>query len=168
MWSASSNYLNQFWVIAHYTHRNKSSWKWKLNQDISSSSPSAAYMRQRIGWALFHIMACRLFGAKPLPKPMLTYCQLIGPLGINFSEIRTKIRSFSLKKMHLKRSPAKWRPFCPGGDELTLHSICDFHSLTNVCCGKMAVALHMIFSKAFLEKKWGWYFYVNFTEIRSS
>ena len=68
VWSASSNYLNQFWVIAHYTPRNKSPWKWKLNQDISSSSPSAAYMRQRIGWALLHIMACRLLGAKPLPN----------------------------------------------------------------------------------------------------
>ena len=43
---------------------------------------------------------------------MLTYCQ-IGP------KIRTKIRSFSLMKMHLKGSSAKWRPFCPGGDELT-------------------------------------------------
>ena len=75
VWSSSSNYLNQFWVIAHYTPRNKSPRKWELNQDISSSSPSAAYMRQIIGWALFHIMACRLFGAKPLPKPMLTYCQ---------------------------------------------------------------------------------------------
>ena len=43
VWSASSNYLNQFRVIAHYTPRNKPPWKWKLNQDISSSSLSAAY-----------------------------------------------------------------------------------------------------------------------------
>ena len=49
VWTASSSYLNQFWVIAHYTPRNKSPWKWKLSQDISSSSPSAAYMRQKIG-----------------------------------------------------------------------------------------------------------------------
>ena len=33
---------------------------------------------------------------------------LIGPLGTNFSEILT----FSFKKMHLKVSSAKWRPFC--------------------------------------------------------
>ena len=32
------------------------------------------------------------------------------------------------------------------------HSICDFHSLKNLCCHKMAVALHMIFSNAFLGK----------------
>ena len=33
-------------------------------------------MRQRIGLPLVQIMACRLFGAKPLSKPMLGYCQL--------------------------------------------------------------------------------------------
>ena len=39
---------------------------------------------------------------------------LIGPLGINFCEIFIVINSCSLKKMHLKKSSAKWRPFCPG------------------------------------------------------
>ena len=37
---------------------------------------SAAYVRQWIGSELVKIMACRLFGAKPLSKPMLGYCQL--------------------------------------------------------------------------------------------
>ena len=44
--------------------------------DVNSSPPSAAYMRQWIGSALVQIMACHLFGAKPLSKPMLDYCQL--------------------------------------------------------------------------------------------
>ena len=39
-------------------------------------TPSAAYMRQGTGLALFQIMACRLIGAKPLPEPLLIYCQL--------------------------------------------------------------------------------------------
>ena len=39
---------------------------------------------------------------------------LIGPLGTNFSGIFIKIYIFSFKKMHLKTSSAKWRPFCPG------------------------------------------------------
>ena len=39
-------------------------------------SPSAAYMLQSIRSALVQIMACRLFSAKPLSKPMLGYCQL--------------------------------------------------------------------------------------------
>ena len=37
---------------------------------------------------------------------------LIGPLGTNFNEILIKFHTFSLKKMRLKRSSAKWRPFC--------------------------------------------------------
>ena len=39
---------------------------------------------------------------------------LIGPLGTNFSEILVEIRIFSFKKMGLKVSSAKWRPFCLG------------------------------------------------------
>ena len=37
---------------------------------------------------------------------------LIGPLGTNVNEILIKIRTFSFKKMLLKMSSAKWRPFC--------------------------------------------------------
>ena len=43
---------------------------------LNSSPPSAAYMCQWIGSSLVQIMACRLFGAKPLSKPVLKYCQL--------------------------------------------------------------------------------------------
>ena len=39
---------------------------------------------------------------------------LIGPLGTNFSEILIEIQTFSFKKIHLKMSPGKWRPFCLG------------------------------------------------------
>ena len=39
---------------------------------------------------------------------------LIGPLGTNFTEILIGIQTFSFKKMHLKMSSAKWRPFSPG------------------------------------------------------
>ena len=39
---------------------------------------------------------------------------LIGPLGTNFSEILIKILTFSFKKMRLKVSSAKRRPFCLG------------------------------------------------------
>ena len=37
---------------------------------------------------------------------------LIGPLGTNFSEILIEIQTFSFKKIHLKMSSGKWRPFC--------------------------------------------------------
>ena len=39
---------------------------------------------------------------------------LIGPLGTNFSEILIKILTYSFKKMRLKVSSAKRRPFCLG------------------------------------------------------
>ena len=49
---------------------------WRHINDVHSSPPSAAYMPQRIRSTLFHIMVCRLFGAKPLSEPMLGYCQV--------------------------------------------------------------------------------------------
>ena len=39
---------------------------------------------------------------------------LIGPLGTNFNEILIEIHTFSFKKIHVKMSSAKWRPFCLG------------------------------------------------------
>ena len=39
---------------------------------------------------------------------------LIQTWGTNFSEILSEIHAFSFKKMHLKMSSAKWRPFCLG------------------------------------------------------
>ena len=38
----------------------------------------------------------------------------IRTLGTNFNEISIKIQTFPFKKMILKTSPAKWRPFCLG------------------------------------------------------
>ena len=37
---------------------------------------------------------------------------LIGPVGTNFNEILIEIHTFQFKKMHLKMSSTKWRPFC--------------------------------------------------------
>ena len=39
---------------------------------------------------------------------------LIGPLGTTFSEFFIGTQTFSFKKMYLKMSSAKWRPFCLG------------------------------------------------------
>ena len=38
----------------------------------------------------------------------------IRTIGTNFSEILSEIHTFSFKKMNLKMSSAKWRPFCLG------------------------------------------------------
>ena len=46
---------------------------------------------------------------------------LIGPLGTKFDEILIEIHTFSFKKMHLKMSSVKWRPFCLGPNVLKWH-----------------------------------------------
>ena len=48
---------------------------------------------------------------------------LIGPLGTNFNEILIEILTFSFKRMRLKVSSAKRRPFCLGLNVLTQWSI---------------------------------------------
>ena len=48
---------------------------------------------------------------------------LFRPLGTNFSQISIKIHTFSFKKMHLKTSSAKRRPFCLGLNVLTHYYI---------------------------------------------
>ena len=45
---------------------------------------------------------------------------LIGPLGTNFSEMLFEIHTFSFKKIHLKMSSGKRRPFCLGLNVLIL------------------------------------------------
>ena len=46
---------------------------------------------------------------------------LIGPLGTNFNETSIEIHTFSFKKIHLKLSSGKWRPFCLGLNVLSHH-----------------------------------------------
>ena len=48
---------------------------------------------------------------------------LIKTLGTNFSEILIRNQTFSLKKIHLKMSSAKWRPFCLGLNVLSNNGI---------------------------------------------
>ena len=84
---------------------------------VNASLPTSPYMHQWIMSALVRIMACRLFSTKPLFKTSAGLLS-IGPLRRNLSEILIKIQNFSLMKMHLKISSAKWWPFYPVGDEL--------------------------------------------------
>ena len=94
--AALRHYLNKWRLVIK---RNEVQWNWNLNtiifiqqnvfqnvawklaailfrsQCVNSSPPCAAYMRQWVGSALVQIMACHLFGAKPLSKPMPWYCQ---------------------------------------------------------------------------------------------
>ena len=49
---------------------------------------------------------------------------LIGSLWTNFSEILIEIPTFSFKKMHLKVSSTKRRPFCLCLNVLTVYTVC--------------------------------------------
>ena len=75
-------------------------------QGDHSSPPSAAYMGR---WTDN--------GLSPGRRQAIIWTNdgifLSGPLRTNF-----EIHAFSVKKMHLKMSSAKWRPFCPRRDEL--------------------------------------------------
>ena len=56
---------------------------------------------------------------------------LIRTPGTNFSEIISEMHAFSFKKMHLKMSSGKWRPFCPGLNELTCYRFTTFTSFSD-------------------------------------
>ena len=80
MWIYANNQIDiQTFYFLILNYGNRSIWATSVNTMVSSfnsSPPSAAYVCQRIWSALLQIMAFRLFGDKPLSKPMLGYCQL--------------------------------------------------------------------------------------------
>ena len=120
--------------------------------------------------ALFQIMACQLFGAKALPKPMMTYCQL-NPKEQTSVKFEPKYEVFHSWKRICKDLLRNGWHFVQGGGWVNISiegcdismfflvivrngcstSVCDFHSVTHLSCDKMAVVLHMIFSNVFLE-----------------
>ena len=60
---------------------------------------------------------------------------IIGPLGTNFSEILIEIVTLSFKKMRLKMSSVKWRPFCLGLNVLILTVSSRHESILNPVLG---------------------------------
>ena len=76
-------------------------------------------MRRWTWSSLVQVMACPLFSAKPLPEPMLVYCQLDSweQVSVNFE---SEFYHFHSRKCIWKCCLPKWRPFCPGEMELIL------------------------------------------------
>ena len=75
---------------------------------LNLSPPSAAYMRQWIMSTLVHIMACCLYSAKPLSKPMLGYCQL-NKLQWNFNQnIKIFIHENASENIFCKMIRGRW------------------------------------------------------------
>ena len=91
-----------------------------------------------------HICVCKLTnlgsdnGLSPGRRQAIIWTNagilFIGTLGTNFSEFLIGIQAFSFKKMHLKMSSVKWRPFC-----LRLNVLMLYFSGTNVVVGKTSV-----------------------------
>ena len=66
---------------------------------------------------LIQVMACRLFGAKPVPEPMLAYCQLDSREQISV-KFEVEFYHFYSRKCISNCHMPKWRSFCPRRDEL--------------------------------------------------
>ena len=92
---------NEFIIISYEFHTNLTHWGRVTHicvdnlTTIGSDNGLSPGRRQAIIWTNAGIL-------------------LIGPLGTNFSEILTEMITFSFKKMYLKVSSGKWRPFCLG------------------------------------------------------
>ena len=57
-------------------------------------------------------------GLSPVRRQAITWTNADVLSETKFREIRIKIQNVYFTKIHLKMSSAKWRPFCPGGDDL--------------------------------------------------
>ena len=66
----------------------------------------------------------------------------IGPLLTYFSEHLIKIQQFSLEKMHMKMSSAKWRPSCLGLNVLTVRPTSSASLLYVYTCPRMVTSWH--------------------------
>ena len=129
---ATSHYLNQWWyslllhicVTQHQWVNTGTAFSWmKMIRCVIFYSNLTHW-----GWVT-HICVSKLTitgsnnGLSPDRHQAIIWTNagllLIGPLGTNFSEILIEILTFSFKKMRLKVSSAKQRPFCLGLNVLT-------------------------------------------------
>ena len=109
LWSELSRRPSSTWFIINGIYFVVIfSWLFSVN----SSPPMCQWSRS----SLVQVMACPLLGAKPLPGPVLVYCQLDC-----WEEVSVKFESefyhFHSRKCIWRCQLPKWRPFCPGGDE---------------------------------------------------
>ena len=82
---------------------------------INSLRLSDAYMRQQTKPPLVQIVACHLFSAKPLPEPVMTYCQL-DPWEQSSVKFLLKLRHFHWQNCIWKC----WLPSCHSLNVLTV------------------------------------------------
>ena len=149
VWHQVNISLNQHWLIVIWTLRNKLKWNsnWNSNISIPESAFENAVFKMVANISGFnvlthwswvtHICVSKLTiigsdnGLSPVQCQAIIWTNdeisLIGTLGTNFSEFFIEMRTFSFKKIHLKMSSGKWRPFCLGLNVLKAQ-----HHLTSV------------------------------------
>ena len=104
----------RFWEVTYVTHCGRGTHICVSNlTTIGSVNGLLPGRRQAITWTNAGIL-------------------LIGRLGTHFSEILIEIPTFSFKKMRLKVSSAKWRPFCHGLNVLNRSSFKDSFPRSNL------------------------------------
>ena len=127
---------------------------------VNSSPTSAACMRHWIVLALDQMMACRLFGTKLLPEPMLAYCQLDSweQMSVKFEY---EFYHFHSRKYIWNCSQPKWRPLCPRGRSVNggVILVCCYRVLLRLWSFLFPVFAHI--SKNAGNSPWEWYDIIN-------
>ena len=115
-------------MITHNLLSQITFYPWFCGYTFNSLRPSDAYMHICVG-------NLTIIGLSPGRRQAITWTNvgilLIGPLGTNFSEMLIEIHTFLFKKIHLKMSSGKWRPFCLGLNVL-INADCNFTACTTV------------------------------------
>ena len=103
-------------------------WPWMFDTQLladtaTCASPSGVAGKPLTHWGrMTQINIGSVNGLSPGRRQAIIWTNagilLIEPLGTNFSGILSEIHPFSFKKIHLKMSSGKWRPFCLGPNVL--------------------------------------------------
>ena len=114
--------------------------------NVNSWGLGDTYMRQWVKSSLVQVMACRLFDDQPLPepmpKPMLTYCQLYPQEQISMtseSKYQLKVSSAILSRCQYVKSWVMRHLQCSGlksTQPLTINVCTPHDSVTVVTCAK--------------------------------
>ena len=124
------DYNAEFWwcLCCYLKHLNRQ-WNDRWNETLRC--PSNVTVIALTHWGrVTHICVGKLIiigsdnGLSPDRRQAIIWTNVglmsIGPLRTYYSENLIKIQQFSLKKLHVKMSSAKWRPSCLGLNVLTM------------------------------------------------
>ena len=158
---ANPLYLNQYWNQYSIGPQEQASWIFNQNTEQKyfqktdfkiPSTPCRSFFSEHdilTHWGrVMHIWVGNLTiigsdnGLSPGWRQAIIWTNagilLIELLGTNFSEIIIKIHMFSFKKMFLKMSSGKWRPFCLSLNVLTASTPChQFSFQDQELCGDL-------------------------------